>query len=414
MNKTIVSIHSKAADCVMWMYRHIYTPYKAYRIRNKSVIKVAFEVTSLGVWKTESLFIMMQRHPRFHPVVIASRHQMDDVADERKTIGEYCKNKDYEYVIIGNDIERYAKRQGFDIFFYQRPYVMRSSISKNLTPLFCFVTYGFRGTLGAWAYDLPLLKNAWQIYYENESNNKLYSRLLNADVENGYTTGIPCMDELMISKDKLKDPWKDNSGKKRIIYAPHHSINPDNPFLTSTFMETGELMLEIAEKYSDKAQWLFKPHPVLKGKLYKIWGKEKTDAYYKRWGESDWGQFENGKYLEFFKYSDAMIHDCGSFTIEYQYTLNPVMYLLHDKNKILEDWNKMQAKSLELHYTGCSKESIESFIENVINGNDVNRQERIEYYNEYLMPPYGKTACENIIDCILDSKAAKRMRARKF
>lgn len=413
MDRFIAPIHKLAADSVMWMYRHIYIPYRVYIIRHKSIIKVGFEITSLGVWKTETLFRMMQEHPRFNPLVIVARNKLENVADERNSIEEYCKKKGYDYVVIGKDLEHASKGLGFDIFFYQRPYVSRTDLSKNLKPLFCYVTYGFRGTLGRWAYDRPLLKNAWQIYYENESNKRVYTELLGTDIDNGYSTGIPIMDELMTTKEQLKDSWKGSSDKKRIIYAPHHSINPNDVFHSSTFLETGEMMLRIAEKYSDKVQWLFKPHPVLKNKLYEIWGKEKTDEYYKRWSEAEWSQFENGKYLEFFTYSDAMIHDCGSFTIEYLYTCNPVMYLLHDKESLAKDWNEMQTKALDVHIHGCSENDIEEFIENVVSDNDVNKRQRTIFYNKYLIPPFGKSACQNIIDCILNPKAAKRMRVLK-
>ena len=57
------------------------------------------------------------------------------------------------------------------------------------------------------------------------------------------------------------------------------------------------------------------------------------------WESLSNAQLETGKYVDLFMTSDAMIHDCGSFTIEYHYTLKPVMYLVkgeeHTKMMIL-------------------------------------------------------------------------------
>ena len=101
-----------------------------------------------------------------------------------------------------------------------------------------------------------------------------------------------------------------------------------------------------------------------------------------------------------FKYSDAMIHDCGSFKIEYLYANNPVMFLYKDEPPY--DYTNWQTqKALLLHYRGQNKSDIESFIINVINGVDPLMEEREDFLNRYLTPPHGKTACENIINAIL-------------
>ena len=89
------------------------------------------------------------------------------------------------------------------------------------------------------------------------------------------------------------------------------------------------------------------------------------------------------------------------------------MYLLHDKESLAKDWNEMQTKALDVHIHGCSENDIEEFIENVVSDNDVNNRQRTIFYNKYLIPPFGKSACQNIIDCILNPKASKRMRVLK-
>ena len=214
------------------------------------------------------------------------------------------------------------------------------------------------------------------------------------------------MDELLVDKKQLQDPWKPQKKmKKRIIWAPHFSINPDGWLVYSTFLDIADFadfMLELARKYREEVQFAFKPHPLLWYKLSEVWGEEKTNAYYQQWATLGNTQLEQGKYLGLFKYSDALIHDCGSFTVEYHYTLNPVMYIVKDEHHA-DNQTSFGKKAFELHYKAYTMQDIEHFIQNVVAGQDEKKAERIRFYQEELLPPHGKSACENIIDTILQA-----------
>ncbi len=385
-------------------YRKVYIPIKATKIRNKKFIKVLFPLENLGAWKTESLYEAMLAHPRFKPILLIGKSGEED---DRENLIRYCKLKRYKYDISYNLQASMWKSFSPDIIFYQKPY--STCFLYNLRSLFCYVPYAFRNSTDAWAFKVPLLYNAWQIYYENTTICKYYSTSMGKRIHNGYATGTPPMDDLMIPKENIDDPWKNSRSKKRIVYAPHHSINPENWWQTSTFLETGEIMLKLAEKYSDRIQWAFKPHPLLRDKLEKIWGKEKTDSYYDKWANSGWSQYESGKYLGLFKHSDAMIHDCGSFVEEYFCSGNPVMYLIRPEG-IEQNWNEIYKKAFDLHYKGSTINDIEVFINNVLEGIDNLKSERESFYAEHLTPPFGKSACDNIIDCILHRKRARVFR----
>ena len=73
----------------------------------------------------------------------------------------------------------------------------------------------------------------------------------------------------------------------------------------------------------------------------------------------------NDDYLALFKYSDALIHDCGSFTIEYLYMDNPVMFLTLDEHHA-DNLNATAKKAYSLHYKGRSRIDIEEFVVSVI------------------------------------------------
>ena len=68
------------------------------------------------------------------------------------------------------------------------------------------------------------------------------------------------------------DIWKKltekagNPEAKKIIYAPHHTLEESEPVNFSTFAVNYMFMLEIAEKYNRETVWVFKPHPQLKYK----------------------------------------------------------------------------------------------------------------------------------------------------
>ena len=74
------------------------------------------------------------------------------------------------------------------------------------------------------------------------------------------------------------------------------------------------------------------------------------------------------------------------------------MYLVNGKEHSLNDFGKV---CYDLYYKGHNAEDIEQFVQNVIHDIDPRKEERDKFFNDYLLPPSGKTACQNIIDSIL-------------
>lgn len=388
--------------CGLYAYRYIFLPYKVISIRRKEKIKVLFLVSELSPWKTEELFIEMRKHPRFD--VVLGLFTSPEVPYARKQLEEYCKKKKYEYVNIARIV---MKSLNADIIFYQKPYINwvyppELQIEHHLYALFCYVSYALHGVNEKWSFNQTLYNYAWQIYYENESLVKERMPFFLQGGKNVVVTGLPIQDRLNIKSDDVEDPWKDKTGRKRIIYAPHHTLPGMHleGIGFSTFLDYYDFMLEIAEEYKDKVCFAFKPHPLLYRNLLKIWGKERTDYYYARWTSLENGQLETGSYTGLFMHSDAMVHDCCSFTIEYHYTKNPVLYLIKDEHHA-DNLSILSRMAFDLHYKAKTKEEIELFIRNVINGTDPLKYKREGFYRENLLPPHGKTACENIINSIL-------------
>ncbi len=374
-----------------------------FYVRQKKEIRVVFVLTEVAAWKTEPLYQMMRNHSRFKPLLAVTRSI--DIPSAYEKLLEYLNLKQYTYFEL--DLSKTIITQLHpDILFFQKPYEgsypFLHSPLKNRFTLLAYVPYGFHNVMEPWTYNLYIHQNCWQHYHENSMCAKASKEHLQKNRESVVITGVPMMDELLISKDCLNDVWLDTKRRKRIIYAPHHTIGDNNAsgISYSTFLENADFILSLAKRYESETYWAFKPHPSLKDKLYAVWGAKRTDTYYKKWAEMENSQFENGKYIELFKFSDAMIHDCSTFTQEYLYTKNPVLYLVRDEHHT-DNLNEFAKESYNLHYHARNHADIEQFIKNIINGNDILKGKRIEFFKKALLPPNGKTACENIINAIL-------------
>lgn len=385
------------------IYRTVYLPFRVFILRKKKTIIVAFVVSDLGKWKTELLYKAMVQHNRFEPYVFVTpycHYENDGIG----ILINYLKEKGYRYILV----DKFKKFNDFikpDIIFYQEPYKGiidgQYEYKKNLYSLFCYVAYGFHWNAINWILNQPLLNICWQIYYENEVALKGVSDQMTNGAKNCIVTGLPISDVFLLPKSAFRDPWKvQEIRKKRIIWAPHYTINNSSAFCYSTFLSYCDYMLDIADKFHDSIQIAFKPHPVLLTKLYEIWGKEKTDSYYAKWKDGNNTQLESGEYVGLFMHSDAMIHDCGTFTVEYHYTRKPVLYLLNGEDHY-KDLNEFGRMAFDLHYKGSSKEDIEAFINNVIEGKDEMKEVRDRFYHNYLLPPNNDSASDNIIKAIL-------------
>lgn len=398
INKKIDELKGKVGYL---FYTRIYTPIKAWQIRHKKQINVLFVVSEVGVWKTENLYISMLAHPRFNPMIHVVRSMENDRAWEE--VQAYMASRGYTYINVESD-EPLQKEFKADIIFYQKPYIWtvpdKQKFTKNKNALFAFANYAFHNAYSEFLTNQPFHNYAWQLYYENESSARENEELMDNRGRNIKVTGLPMSDSLLMPPSS--DPWKRTTiPKKRIIWAPHHTIPQFGRALAySTFMDYADTMLEIARKYSDRVQFAFKPHPLLQPKLRHIWGDDRTDKYYEEWATMENSQLELGAYTDLFKTSDALIHDCGSFTIEYHYTQNPVLYLEsggHDDTPLVS----YAQTAYDLHYKAHGVKDIEQFIQMIVDGVDPLKEKRNTFFNEELMPPNGMSACDNIMIAIL-------------
>lgn len=379
-------------------------------VRKKENIRVAFFLTHESVWKYDALFDLMLHHPIFEPLLFVCPvvdYGMENMKFEMNKAFESFKKKGYNVVKTFNsetgvylDVK---KTFSPDIIFFTNPYQglqdYRFYIKQFPKTLTCYVPYAIMTVNYEFIYNLDFHNLIWKIFSETPIHKEIALQKQKNKGQNCVVTGYPGFDQLLINKNPNSAVWKNkNTSLKKIIWAPHHSMNEFNK--VSNFLEYCDLFLELAEKYKNKLQITFKPHHLLRVKLEKVsyWGKEKTDIYYNKWENLENGQFENGGYIDLFLTSDALIHDCGSFMAEYLITGKPSLFMVRDES-IMEYWSTFGEKALAAHYQSRNKKELIDFIENVVlNENDWMKEERSIFVQTTLIPKNKLTASENIMD----------------
>ena len=238
------------------------------------------------------------------------------------------------------------------------------------------------------------------IYFlETDFHKKIAEKHARNHGVNAAVSGYPGTEVFLRGDYNPADVWKKQEcEKKRVIWAPHHTI--DKTLELSTFLLRCDDMLALAQKYKDSIQFVFKPHPLLKFKLQQEWGVERVNQYYSRWASMENTQLEETSYVDIFLTSDAMIHDCGSFTTEYLFTHKPVMYLTHDEH-FSERFNPFGLEAFQCHYKGSSVDEIEKFLRDVVlEGDDPKASQRQQFFDNYLQPIDGEMPSEKIIHII--------------
>ena len=115
-------------------------------------------------------------------------------------------------------------------------------------------------------------------------------------------------------------------------------------------------------------------------------------------------QLETGEFVDLFMTSDAMIHDSGSFAVEYHYSQKPVMFVSKDMDSILATQSDFGKLVYSLHYLGQSMNDVHAFItDTVLLGNDPMLNQRRDFFDRHLLPPNNKSVAQNTLDDLVQS-----------
>lgn len=385
---------------------------KIRQIRKNGCAKVVFLVHSLPMWKFQPLFDLLRNDSRFsvsiaiHPFPSSPEKQCSDT----QQLVDYFSANAIPFLNLHGKTEPGKMLRNTlqpDIIFYPQPYLHFFNNDLDcqffFDKLICYIPYAALTSREVWAYKNLLNNVAWRIFYPSKSQKKEASNVLYNRGKNIRITGEYISD--LFRNPPETDPWKRQPDfKKRIIWAPHYSLHDEHLLHRNSFVWLSQAMLDIAHRYKDKVQFSFKPHPRLQQSLYEMpeWGKERTDAYYRMWRDGENTQLDTGSYIDLFKYSDAMIMDSSSFTVEYHYTGKPFLFTTRDLEAELEHLNAFGREAILAQYISDSEEGIIEFIEKIVLGAaDPRKSDRTAFYDKYLHSPDEVSVSENIYRAIL-------------
>ncbi len=384
------------------------------KLDSKKQIRCIFLALLDSVWKYDYLYKLMEKDDRFYPIILVCpivNYGKENMLSRMENCFSYFKNKNYHVIKSYDSVnDKYIdlkKDLTPDIIFYTNPYKGliddRYYIDKFEDVLTVYVSYNYGNSRDYnMFFNLPMHNFVWRNYAETLFHKSYAESHASNRGRNVVVTGYPGIESFITSDYRPKDIWINKShNKKRIIWAPHHSIEPVGIVYYSCFLKYADFMLSMAHKYRNSIELCFKPHPLLKNKLYHAWGKEKTEDYYRKWQDGENTFYIEGEYIDLFMTSDAMIHDSGSFLIEYLYVNKPVMrtYNGEDPTKMYNDFT---LNCLDYYYKAFNEKDIETFIVNVIQEDDSLKSLRTKFVNDVLIPKGGMPS-ENIINDIIDS-----------
>lgn len=392
------------------------------KLKKKKHISVVFFPMNIAMWKYQHIYELLRKDKRFHLYIFlapAATFSYETRCADLRGMREYFAQRNMPYVDYelekGKEVVAVRSIVDPDIMFYAQPYEKTVETQYDFMhfqdKLLCHIPYSFL-TRNKDFYDNNLRFNniAWKLYYQTDEGKLLAKEYSYNHGQNVVVVGYPNADDYILPIDC--DPWNNKDRAiKRIIWAPHFTIIKGAGFSqVSNFLHMAEFMQRLAIDYSDKITIAFKPHPRLYSELVRHpeWGEERTKEYYDFWKNSPSTQLETGDFVDLFKGSDAMIHDSGSFTVDYLYFNKPVLYDNPDIEGAKATANETGKAAYDVHYKVSSNEDIKQFIDDVvIAGSDPMKAQRETYYQHYLLPPNGKSVAQNIYDDMIKSLSLK-------
>lgn len=369
------------------------------RIHKKDKIRVVFLITHSNLWKLDLLYKKMDDDPYFEPIVLVCPTLSKDKMDVQRTIEftyAYFNKKGFRAIKARNSIEEDYLELGelnTDIVFFTSPHKItiskyyKDAYSQHLS---CFAGYGYIAREYNY-YDPNLDKWFHQALWRNYASDEYsYKRFKNNSLLKGVNTkltGAVYAEELLRADKKASTLESDK--RKKIIYAPHYTIYEKQGFKLSNFIELSGYMLQLRERYSDYVYWIFRPHPHLFDALltHPDWGRKKTEDYFNAWKGSDGiSMLSDGDYIQLFKESDAIIHDSGSFLVEYLTQKKPSLYIIN--NKTTNVFNSLYRRAYSASYHATSEDDIDRFVDNVISDSIKIKAEHENFYNAEFVDQY--------------------------
>lgn len=384
----------------LFLYRYFNILYRITisRIKRQKTVSVAFFLFNTDTWKADSVYRAFEENPRFLPCVVICPliNKGDSFLQEQRNQCVELVNKEKYRFLFGFEGEtkkslKLKKLPKFDIIFFLNPNahtLSRFTLFENKRSLNCYIPYSFNiDNLIDYEYNNPVLNSMYRVFSLSEYHHKNYKEFSEIKGGNSFVSGFPQFDRYFKKDINTTRNYK-NSARKKVVWGPHWTI----PKLQNTGLDWGcfllyyNVFLEFADQFKNDIEFVLKPHPFLFNLLQKDenWGEFKTKRYLKEWENRENCQIYFGDYTDLFLNSDALIHDSGSFTVEYLCLNKPVAYLINDLNFQMR-FNHIGKQAIDLHYKVFNVLDLEMFLINVINGIDSFQIDRKKFIENNLL-----------------------------
>lgn len=386
----------------------------ALNVRKKEIINVIFLVIHDSVWKYEEVYNLLDNDPKFNVNIVVIplvRNGLGDIAVYKKTLSYFINNNYHTIQSYEEKTESWLDIKEItspDIVFFTNPHKLtyqKYYINNFTDKLTCYVPYAFVVIHSIeMHYDQYFHQVLWKHFVETNHHFEFASIFTKYNNDNIVISGFPGLDKRLSLDYKPKRVWKDfrNGNAIKIIWAPHHTISGQGSGLDySSFMEYAEYFIDLL-KTNEDIQIAFKPHPLLKEKLWKdnSWGIEKTNNYFEQWNILPNGQLHEGIYIDLFEMSDGMILDSASFIVEYLYFDKPILFTMRD-DTVKDRFNSFGKRVFDCLYESYNISQTNQFISDaLINKNDILKITRASFLEKEILPKNEKMASENIYNVI--------------
>lgn len=342
---------------------------------------------------------MLQNKDEYSPKIViipdVSRGKLHMVEQYEKTKSFFLNKYGTEYVLDGYDIINntfFDYSDDFDIVYLANPYdsmvnkvhSIKYISKKNILPI--YLSYGCHVDRYSCHTIIPLLEISlfWKVFADNVISFKDYKKYELLHGKNVVLSGYAKMDELSNYK-------KIDNKQKTIIIAPHHTINMQSLPL-SNFLDNYDFILELPKMYPD-IKFIFRPHPLLFVNMVNEghWTIEQVNQYIRKLESLGVYYSFGGDYLDTFVQSDAIIHDCSSFVVEYLYTGKPCCFFAKENYKLV--FSKLGKSCLKYYYLAFNRKQICDFIDNIVlKNNDPLFKKRTKFVKEKISINYPNSS----------------------
>lgn len=339
-------------------------------------IRAGFAVVFDSVFPMSTVMELMLRDDFFEPILFiipdvarGKKHEIETYVNTKVKLSEKYGNAvqivpvvdvhSSNYIDITDMCDMYCTANPYDSMTH--PLYGVKNFWKRGIPVF-FTDYGIAisSFYDSIMSDPNHYGKFWRIFCETKYVYDLVRNRL-PWVDAVYS-GYPKMDRLASFEKKEKS-------RKTIIIAPHHTVGTVKGSVNfSNFYNYHDLFLEIPKLYP-QIDFIFRPHPLLFTALSRDvnWGESRLEEYINKMKQNSNVEIQNGgDYLETFVNSDALIHDCGSFTAEYLYLDKPVCRILRSRDDLDVEYNSFARECLACHELVDSRDGILRFINDVV------------------------------------------------